>query len=110
MISDDIKEVDSYDFDEKSNDGIVMLIFSESYDVQSRAMESIFAEIAERYYERVNFLEIDTEQSPDIAVRFGIEIIPSALFLKDGKVFDIITGANPPSVYADMIEEIFSEK
>lgn len=105
----DIILIDSYDFEDKIYDGVIMLIFSQAYHPQSRAMVPIFEEIAEEYYERVKVFEVDIEQSPDIAWRFSIESIPSVAMICDGKLKELITGANPPSMYIDALESILSE-
>lgn len=102
----DIIRVDSYDFEERIFEGNTAVIFLHSEDSVSRAMKPIFEELAEEYYGKIRFLETDIEQSPDIAVRFGIEVLPTVAILKQGKLAEIITGANPPSVYADAIDEI----
>ncbi len=41
---------------------------------------------------RIKFLKVDVDQSPKLAERFGVEGIPTIVFLKGGKVVDTLVG------------------
>ncbi len=105
-MNEDIILVDSYDFDERVEKGIFLVVFYAEWCVQSRGLEPILEEIADRYYDSIRVLALDVEQSPDIAVRFGIEKTPVVIFFKDGKIAEKIEGVNPPSVYSEYIDSI----
>ncbi len=105
-MSEDVIPVDSYDFDDRIGDGIVMVFFCEHENVQSRGLEMIIDEIASQYFDCIRVLSLDVEQSPDIAIHYAIDTVPSVLFFKDGRISEKIEGANPPSVYTDIIEAL----
>lgn len=109
-MNDDIIPVDSYDFDEKIENGIVMVEFYAEWCVRSRGLEPIIEEIADCYYDNVRVLALDVEQSPDIAMHYEIESTPTIIIFKDGKPVQRIRGANPPSTYADALEYILENK
>lgn len=55
----------------------------------------IFKQLKDKYGSEINFISIDTDENEDIAFQFGIESIPTFVFLdKDGKEISRIVGAN----------------
>ena len=40
-------------------------------------------------------VQIDTQDNPGLAARFGVRSIPVLLMLKEGKVIDRLAGAQP---------------
>ncbi len=109
MMNDDIIHTDSYDFDERTQKGVVLVFFYSEYCVHSRGLEPILDEIADEYYDNIRVVALDIEQSPDIASRFKIESTPVVIILRNGKISDRIEGANPPSTYAEYIDEVLLE-
>lgn len=105
-MNSDVIYVDSYDFDERIEFGIVMVDFCTKDDVHSRAIEPVIEEIADQYYDYIRVLELDVEQSPDIASIFCIDVLPTIIIFKDGKIAARISGVNPPSAYSDALNDI----
>ncbi len=105
-MSNDIISVDSYDFDTRIEFGITMVYFYSEWCAQSRALRPIMEEIADEYYDNVRVLALDVEQSPDIASIFAVENTPAVIIFRNGKIVNKLTGTNPPSVYADALDEI----
>ncbi|RLE46476.1 MAG: thioredoxin, partial [Candidatus Methanomethylicota archaeon] len=52
----------------------------------------------------VVFAKLSTDESPEVAVRYGISAIPTLLFFKKGKPVDQIIGAMPKSEIKRWIE------
>lgn len=105
-MSEDIIYVDSYDFEDRINDGIVMVFFYHHMNVQSRAFELIIDEIADQYADSVRVLAVDVEQSPDIADRFCVEGLPYVVIFHDGEIIEQIEGSNPTYTYTDILDEL----
>lgn len=108
-MSDDIIEVDSYDFDSRIEHGVRMVLFYQQWCVQSRGLMPILEEIANDYYESARVLALDIEQSPDVASVFAIDTTPTVIFFRNGKLAERLTGANPASTYTDVLNELLSE-
>ena len=100
----DIIPIDSYDFDSRIERGFCGVLFYSQLCVHSRGMMPILDEIAEEYYDNMRFFALDVEQSPDTASVFAIDVTPTVIFFRDGKIVERISGANPPSAYIDVIE------
>ena len=55
----------------------------------------ILEEIAEEYDGRVVVCEVDVDQNQSIAQKYGIQSIPTLLYIKKGEVENQIIGAMP---------------
>ncbi len=105
-MSDDIIYIDSYDFDTRIEHGVTAVLFFTEWCVQSKGIIPFLEEIADEYYDSIRVLALDIEQSPDVAAIFAIDTTPTVIIFKDGKIAERITGANPPSAYTDVIDEL----
>ncbi len=45
-------------------------------------------ELAGPLTNRISFLKVDVDQSPELAQRYGVEGVPTLLFLRNGKEVD----------------------
>ncbi len=57
-----------------------------------RNVAPVVEELAEEYDGRVVVAKLDVDSNRDTAVQFGIQAIPTLLFIKDGKVADRVVG------------------
>jgi len=65
----------------------------------------IMEELADEYRDRVNIYKIDTEAEQELAAAFGIQSIPSLLFIpKDGRP-QMAVGALPKETLVEVIEK-----
>ncbi len=65
----------------------------------------IIEELSEEYAGKVNFYKIDTEAEQELAAAFGIQSIPSLLFIPvDGKP-QMAAGALPKDTFIEVIEK-----
>ncbi len=105
-MNENIIGVDSYDFEERIQSGVVLVYFYEHLNVESRVLEPIIGEIAEKYIEDVTVLAVDMEQSPDIAMHYAVEASPCVIIFRSGEPVEMIDGANPTNVYCDCLDEL----
>ncbi len=65
----------------------------------------IIEELSKEYEGKVNFYKIDTEAEQELAAAFGIQSIPSLLFIPvDGKP-QMAAGALPKDTFVEVIEK-----
>ncbi len=65
----------------------------------------VMEELAEEYKDKVNIYKIDTEAEQELAAAFGIQSIPSLLFIpKEGKP-QMAVGALPKESLVEVIEK-----
>lgn len=58
-----------------------------------RTVGPIVEDIAEEYEGKALVAKLDVDSNRDVAVRYGIQAIPTLLFFKGGQVVDRIVGA-----------------
>ena len=105
-MNNDIIYIDSYDFDRRIEHGVTAVLFFSEWCVHSRGLMPILEEVADLYYDSIRIMALDIEQSPDVASVFAVDQTPTVLFFIDGKLACRLAGANPASVYAEVIEEL----
>jgi thioredoxin 1 len=62
--------------------------------------------IAQEYAGRAKVVKVNVDEEPEIALRYGIQSIPTLLFFKDGKVQDIIVGVVPKQTIVQKLEAL----
>jgi thioredoxin 1 len=60
--------------------------------------------LSREYAGRAKFVKINTDESPDLAERFGIMSIPTVMIFKNGQVASRTVGAGPASMYKQKID------
>lgn len=73
-----------------------------------KKMHPIMAEIAAAYPDKVKVVEVDVEESPATAVKFGITGVPQLLFFKDGVVKETLVGFVTRSKIEEKIDRYLS--
>jgi thioredoxin 1 len=58
---------------------------------------------------RLTLMKVNVDETPDLALRYGIRSIPTILFAKDGAVIDRIVGAVPESMLHAMVRARLNE-
>ena len=63
-------------------------------------------EFAKDFEGRVKIGKINVDEESELAMRFGVQSIPSFVFIKDGKVVDRVTGAMPKPILKNYLEDL----
>ena len=84
----------------------VMIDFYAEWCGPCRMMSPIVEEFAKNYEGKVKIGKINVDEESDLAMRFGVQSIPSFIFIKDGKVIDRITGAMPKPILGNYLDEL----
>ena len=66
----------------------------------------IIDELATEYEGKVIIGKCDVDENGDVAAEYGIRIIPTVLFFKNGELVDKQVGSAPKSAYVAKIEAI----
>ena len=94
-------------FDEAlvANPGLLMLDFWAPWCGPCRAIAPVLEELAKTSDGRVTLMKVNIDENPGLAARYGIQSIPTILFVKDSVVVDRVVGAVPRSVLRDRLED-----
>ncbi len=85
-----VKPVTQAQFDSEiaQNNRPVVVDFYATWCGPCKRLSPILDELAGPLTNRINFLKVDVDQSPELAQRYRIEGVPTLLFLRDGKELD----------------------
>lgn len=67
----------------------------------------ILEEIASEYDGKLDVCRSDVDESPELAVKFGVSVIPTLKFFKNGEIVDSFTGYLEKSDLKEKIEKAF---
>jgi thioredoxin 1 len=63
----------------------------------------VLEKLADEYGEKVTIAKVNTDENAEWAMKYGVQGIPTLLFIKGGQVKDTIVGAAPaPTIKAKM--------
>lgn len=68
-----------------------------------RIIAPIIEELALDLGEKVKFGKLNTDENPNIAMRYGIRAIPTIMLFKNGEVVDTRIGVQPKEALRQMI-------
>ena len=63
-------------------------------------------ELAKDYDGKVKVGKLNTDDSPETAMNYGISSIPTILFFKGGQVVDRLVGVNPKSRFQQILDKM----
>jgi thioredoxin 1 len=84
---------------------IVIIDFWAEWCGPCKMMSPVFEELSKEMID-VKFAKVDTDEAPHIAAQFGIQGIPTLLFVKNGKEVDRIVGFSPKAVLKSKIKAV----
>ena len=69
-------------------------------------MKPVFDKLSNNYKGKLNFAKVNTEVSPEIAQKFGIQGIPCLVVVKNGEEVGRIVGFSNESMLKQKIDDI----
>jgi thioredoxin len=70
----------------------------------------VLEELSEEYKDQINIYKVDTEQEQELAAAFGIQSIPSLLFIPKDDKPQMAAGALPKDSFVKIIDEVLNVK
>jgi thioredoxin 1 len=64
----------------------------------------IIEQLSQEYAGRVKFAKVNTDENPEIAMKYGIMSIPTIIVFKNGQVASTVIGAGPAATYKQKID------
>ena len=103
-----VMELTSHDFDQKKSENELLLVdFWAEWCGPCKSMHPIFSRMAKKY-KSVRFARVNVDNAQDIAMRYGVQSIPTFIMFKDGEVANTMVGAvGEPGIH--MICKKFTE-
>ena len=103
-----VMELTSHDFDQKKSENELLLVdFWAEWCGPCKSMHPIFSRMAKKY-KSVRFARVNVDNAQDIAMRYGVQSIPTFIMFKNGEVANTMIGAvGEPGIH--MICKKFTE-
>ena len=86
-----VKHLENEKIEDLVKEGIVLVDFYAEWCGPCKMLAPVFEEVAEKYPD-VAFAKVDTDEETALAVKFGIQVIPTLVFVKNGEVIKKVSG------------------
>lgn len=101
-----IRNVNSENFDRHISSNRPLLVeYHAPWCVYCRRIAPAVKDLAEKYADRLDVLEIDIDVSPDIADKNGVEVVPTFMLIKNGANLGSIVAPDSRAVLESFIAE-----
>jgi thioredoxin 1 len=74
-----------------------------------RMVAPILDELAKEYGGKIVIAKVNTDENAQYAIQYGVQGIPTMLFVKDGDIFNRIVGAAPKPAIQQNIDAMLEE-
>ena len=105
-MAENIKIINStQEFDDmiKQNRYVVAEFWAE-WCTPCRMVAPVIEKVAEQYSGKINVAKVDIDEQQELAIRYGIQTIPTIIFFKEGKFASKEIGVKPLASFARMID------
>ena len=103
-----VMELTSQNFNQEiANNDLLLVDFWAEWCVPCKSMHPIFTRMAKKY-KQVRFARVNVDNAQDIAMRYGVQSIPTFIMFKNGEIANQMVGAvGEPGIH--MICKKFTE-
>ena len=70
-----------------------------------KMLSPVIEDLAGQYEGKALVGKVNTDEEPELAMRYGVMSIPTVIFFKDGKEIDRKVGVMPPAAFTQVLEE-----
>jgi len=100
-----VKKVNLQEFENEAMKASAAVVdFSATWCGPCRMMAPVLEEISGKMEGKVSFYNVDVDEVPELAQRYGISSIPCLVMLRDGKAVDQSVGFRPGPQISAWIE------
>jgi thioredoxin 1 len=76
----------------------VLVEFGAPWCGPCKMLEPVLVEMSGDFTGRVDFLTVDVDQSPELAMQYGVMGVPTVILFRDGQPLERMTGYKPRKV------------
>lgn len=90
-----VKKISENEFNEAIANGVSVVDFSATWCGPCKMLAPVLDAVSEEYEGKINFYNVDVDESMSIAERYGISSVPSIIAFKDGEAKSMTVGFQP---------------
>ena len=91
-----VKKINAEEFvNEAEKSAVAIVDFSATWCGPCRMMAPVLEELSEEMSGKADFYNLDVDEAPEVAAKFGISSIPCLVLLKNGQAADQSVGFRP---------------
>lgn len=90
-----VKKINEKEFNEIKSEKVQLVDFSATWCGPCQMLAPVLEAVSEEMQENVEFYNVDVDENPDLAERFGIASIPALVLMKNGEKVDMQVGFQP---------------
>jgi len=99
----------SWDAEVMKAPGLVMVDFWAVWCGPCQMVVPIVEELADEYAGKLRVMKLNTDENPEIAVRYQVMSIPTILFFKNGLAVEKLVGARPKRQFKEVIDSLLTQ-
>ena len=93
-------------FDKALKDGKLTLVdFWAVWCGPCQMLGPVIESLAEKYEGKAVVGKVNTDEEPELAIRYGVSNIPTVIFFKNGKEIERLVGVMPPEAYIQVLDK-----
>jgi len=94
----------NFELEVLKSDCLTLVDFGATWCGPCKKLHPIMQELAGEYGTVIKVVEVNVEESPEVAMKYGITSVPQLLFIKGGVVKETVMGLLPKSRIQDKID------
>lgn len=100
-----VHHLNKEEFDKKlASENLLLVDFWAAWCGPCKMLAPVIEELADEYIGKVTVAKVNIDENPDLAVRYGIQSIPTVMLFKDGKPIGKEIGLKPAGAFTKMID------
>lgn len=98
-----VKKISENEFNEVQEKAVSLIDFSATWCGPCKMLAPVLDEVSEEMKDSVSFFNIDVDENPNLAEKFGVSSIPALVILKNGEKADMQVGFQPKAGIVNFI-------
>ena len=91
-----VKKVSTQEFEnEAMHDAAAVVDFSATWCGPCRMLAPVLEDVSGKFAGKVNFYNVDVDESPELAMKYRVNSVPCLVLLKNGELKDQSVGFRP---------------
>lgn len=101
-----VKKITSDEFqNEAMKKSVAVVDFSATWCGPCKMLAPVISQVSDNLKGKVDFYNVDVDECPDLAAKYGIQSVPSVLLFKNGSFVSSSIGFRPGEAIQSWIEE-----